>query len=447
MNTNTDPVTDATMNVEAETGASLSSPRRKTLKWRRYLNSLKSAKRKRIAEKRRISKNKRRSIQSKKRAEKKALLSSYKNSVALVIPCRLESSRLPNKMLQELNGKPVIFQSFVNAKLSGYPVYVVTDSPNIYLTLRKLLPQYSRYFILDSRNAHSGTHRLSYLARMTEEELGGHYCKGAITKLKEKKYWVNIQGDEPFLEPKHIRKFCLTLAKHKEQNADNSVFTLTGGPRGSAATGVIVENGICKSFSREKVEGQKKHIGVYGYSVEFLASLRQVEPVALEQTLWTVPIRAININTKSFGIDTIEDLEMARAMVSQEKSKRKYKGWTKEEAEEFARIHETKTIDELAAHFNKGKSTVYLYKKKLKEKLPLLKDDSDLVKNVRTDWTSGAFTLKELKLKYGTDVGGIVRNRTHYDPNYNPPSRKHLFKPWTKNDGNNPSPKCKENAP
>ena len=107
---------------------------------------------------------------------------------ALVIPVRLESTRLPYKALKTIKG-PSIIQRVVNQCIkTGLKTYVITDNEYIAKTVSFNSKQNQNvYVILDQKDADSGTHRIANI----------------INELCEDNF-INVQGDQPFISPEAI---------------------------------------------------------------------------------------------------------------------------------------------------------------------------------------------------------------------------------------------------
>lgn len=229
----------------------------------------------------------------------------------LVIPARLESSRLPRKMIQDLCGKPLIIRVYENLRNffgKDLRILVATDSEE----LGSICSRYEVPFNSTSASHKSGTDRCHEVAA-----------------FQKKTYILNVQGDEPFLNPEDLigifnssKKLdegkILTLAypsKNKEDFHDPSVVKLLA--KGKEAF----------SFKRLHEEGNPldfyHHLGVYAYHQKTLAHFCSLPEGYLEKKLRLEQMRALENGIKidflearsaSFGIDTLEDLLRAREL-------------------------------------------------------------------------------------------------------------------------------------
>jgi len=243
----------------------------------------------------------------------------------VVIPARMRSTRLPGKMLADVRGKPLVAWVVEGARASGATeVVVATDHEDI---ASALAPSGCRV-LLTSPEHPTGTDRIAEAVN----QLG----------LADRDIVVNVQGDEPLIDPALIREVADTLARHPE-----AAIATAAHPIASAAEFfdpnvvkvVIGDSGFAQYFSRAPIPYARdafarsrdalpaefpayRHIGLYAYRVSFLRAYASLEPVpaerfeALEQlralahgyrivvALWAQPMAP--------GVDTPEDLERVR---------------------------------------------------------------------------------------------------------------------------------------
>ena len=219
-------------------------------------------------------------------------------SGCIVIPARLESTRLKRKLLLKKTGKELILHTVENAKSSELVnrVIVATDSPEIADVVK------DHCEVCLTPDLPSGTSRVGY----------------TINKLNIKEYVVNIQGDEPDIKIEHVDNIfrchnagVVTLASHctEEEYEDRNTVKV-----------VLDRYSYALYFSRSSVpngssEGALKHVGVYGYPAGFFDSLEEMTPSRnasenLEQLQWlengvSVKVLVRHITTK--GIDVMHD--------------------------------------------------------------------------------------------------------------------------------------------
>lgn len=239
-----------------------------------------------------------------------------------IIPARYASTRFPGKPLVNIGGKTMIQRVYEQVSKSINAIYVATDDKRIYDTVIA----FGGKAIMTSNLHPSGTDR----------------CYEAYTQINENfDVIINIQGDEPFIQPEQIEelKKCFdskgtqiaTLVK-AIKNEDASLFNP------NCPKVVIDKNNNALYFSRspipflrglnEKVWVNEhiyfKHIGIYAYCSEILKEIVQLPRTtleiaeSLEQLRWLengYHIKVGYTDVESMGIDTPEDLEKANNLL------------------------------------------------------------------------------------------------------------------------------------
>ena len=110
----------------------------------------------------------------------------------IIIPARLSSSRLPNKVLADINGIPMVIRTALTAQKVDDTV-IATDSEEV----KKIAKKYSINAILTDKNHKSGSDRIKEASDILE--------------LKEDELIINLQGDEPFIEKEILEKVKTAL--------------------------------------------------------------------------------------------------------------------------------------------------------------------------------------------------------------------------------------------
>lgn len=238
----------------------------------------------------------------------------------IVIPARLKSTRLPNKVLLDLGGKPVIqrvYESCLKATLHQ-EVWIAADDQQVY----DVCMQFTDHVIMTSPDHPSGTDRIAEVAQRINCDLV-----------------VNVQGDEPFFDASIIDRLITALTESDAAMASVCalVDTLDALHNPNLVKVVTDANGHAVYFSRypipysrdiilESPAGYKKHMGVYAYRADFLPKFVQLPVSFLEGSEKLEQLRAIEngykikmIEVTGFekGIDTPEDLEHARLKIAQ----------------------------------------------------------------------------------------------------------------------------------
>ena len=237
-------------------------------------------------------------------------------SVAIVIPARLRSTRLPRKLLLDLGGKSVLRRTFEQAMQSkrAESVVIATDAAEI----ADAAGAFGARAILTRADHQSGTERIAEAAEMIDADI-----------------IVNIQGDEPEIDPAHIDalidahrlagRFVTTLACPFPVDIDPDYPSAVKAILGA---GIDRENTIfeAKDFTRKAPSGIARsrlflHIGAYAYSrrslKQFVAAPRgkreqaeSLEQLRIVEMGESIAVRLVDGAAR--GIDTQHDLDMAR---------------------------------------------------------------------------------------------------------------------------------------
>jgi 3-deoxy-manno-octulosonate cytidylyltransferase (CMP-KDO synthetase) len=226
-----------------------------------------------------------------------------------VIPARFGSTRFPGKALALLSSKTVLQHVYERARQSRYltGVIVATDDQRVYEAARSF----------------------GAPVRMTRaDHLSGTDRVAEVASAEEAAVVVNIQGDEPLIDPAAIDAAILplfhdsgvvmaTLKKKIEdprEITDPNVVKVVTNHAGDA----IYFSRCAIPFAREEGGAWFKHIGLYVYERDFLLAYSQlpVGPLERAERLEQLralengyPIRVIETEYESLGVDTPEDLE------------------------------------------------------------------------------------------------------------------------------------------
>ncbi|CAA6823474.1 MAG: 3-deoxy-manno-octulosonate cytidylyltransferase (EC [uncultured Sulfurovum sp.] len=232
----------------------------------------------------------------------------------IIIPARIGSSRFPNKVLADVAGLPMVIRT-AKAVQNIDKVAIATDSQEVIAIAKS----YGIQAIITSSNHNSGTDRIFEAA----QKLG----------LPDDEVIINVQGDEPFIEEEVVKAvFDLTVKnKHNEQVMMNSCYkTIQSSEADDPNIVKLISSidNIALYFSRAKIpyprdhhfNDYKGHLGIYGFTKKSLETFCKLSPAPLEEIEKLEQLRAlyhgfdvsmVEVETKSFGIDTIEDLENA----------------------------------------------------------------------------------------------------------------------------------------
>lgn len=232
----------------------------------------------------------------------------------IIIPARIGSSRFPNKVLADIGGMPMVIRT-ARAVESIDRVVIATDSQEVI----DIALSHGIEAILTASSHQSGTDRI--------------YEAVEILKLEDDEIVINVQGDEPFIEIEVVEAIY-NLTQKNIKNAKimmNSCYKFITNPEADDPNIVKVvtdSDDIALYFSRAKVpyprdhhfDSYKGHLGIYGFSVKSLREFCNLTPAPLEDIEKLEQLRAmyhsysialVEVETQSFGIDTVEDLDKA----------------------------------------------------------------------------------------------------------------------------------------
>ena len=235
-----------------------------------------------------------------------------------IIPARLNSKRFPKKILMPLNGKPMVANT-VERSLRAKNldrVILAIDSEET----KTALKDFDFEIIMTSKDHTSGTDRIAEVVR----------------DIEEANIIINIQGDEPMIDPKIIDSLVTKL-----ENPSVEFATIIS--KNLSASDILNLN-VVKAFINEKEEiiefkrnifdyqigGAYRHVGLYGYTRGTLMKFTKLEPSQNELVEKLEQLRAIDngikINAliedyKSIAIDTEQDLENLVQLLNSESEK------------------------------------------------------------------------------------------------------------------------------
>lgn len=242
-----------------------------------------------------------------------------------IIPARLASTRLPNKPLADIMGKPMIVRTAEQVRKSGAKaIYIATDSPQV----ADVVKQYGFDSLITQSSHPTGTDRLSEAVN--------------LLNLKDGEVVVNIQGDEPLISPETINAVAAQLQQHP-----NAAIATVATPYTQAAhffnpNSVKVVCGLSGQalyFSRAPIPWSRdamqqdpnalapglnalQHIGIYAYRASFLRQFPNLARGPLETHESLEQLRAlengysisvyISPAAPALGVDTLADLDNVR---------------------------------------------------------------------------------------------------------------------------------------
>ncbi|MDA9951212.1 3-deoxy-manno-octulosonate cytidylyltransferase [Oligoflexaceae bacterium] len=235
----------------------------------------------------------------------------------IVIPARLASTRLPEKPLQDLRGKPLIVRVAENLQplsRKGAQVLVACDDPKILSVCKKN----NITAVITDKSHESGTDR----------------CHEA-SLTQNRKYILNVQGDEPFISTDDLELLMSSFSKQKDSNSIATLVHVSHDQNDfnnpNVCKTVLDASGNALYFSRAPIPHSRddkgstpfyQHVGVYGFTagslkkfcqfstgkLEKIEKLEQLRALENGMTIETYPCQSIPL-----GIDTEDDMERARA--------------------------------------------------------------------------------------------------------------------------------------
>lgn len=240
----------------------------------------------------------------------------------VVIPARLNSSRLSNKVLLDLKGKTVVQRVYEQCLKANNidAVYIATDSPEV----KKSCENFTTNIIITDDTHESGTDRIAQAIQEID-------CDVVI----------NVQGDEPFIEPQLIEKLANSFNDDiKMASALHKIKTVDELKNHNVVKVTIDKNSNALYFSRSIIPHHRdewdsllhhhkiipeplrfyRHLGIYAYTKTFLLEYANMEQSYLERLEKLEQLRVLENGYKikmieteynSIGIDTKEDYERA----------------------------------------------------------------------------------------------------------------------------------------
>lgn len=240
-----------------------------------------------------------------------------------IIPARYGSTRFEGKVIKDLCGKPVIQHVYERAKKARLldDLIIAADDDRIIQAVEK----FGGKAVFTSKSHSTGTDRLT-----------------EVVNDIDVKIIVNIQGDEPLINPLLIDDLVQTMQE------DPAVVMATAVKRSTSAEefkspdvvkALVDQKGYAHYFSRlplpggMKLDGEKnffhKHIGIYAYNKDFLFMFKKLPKSKWEKSEKLEQLRAleagyhikaVETNFETVGVDTPEDLELAKAFLEKEKA-------------------------------------------------------------------------------------------------------------------------------
>lgn len=233
-----------------------------------------------------------------------------------VIPARYESSRFPGKPLADICGKPMVYWVYNQAKKVDdfFDVYVATDDERI----RNVCIEYNMNVIMTSKDNSTGTDRVGEVASKIEADL-----------------YVNIQGDEPLIEPSTIKK-AIEPFYHDENLQISNLMTEIKDPVDAINCTIpkVITNkdNIGIYLTRALAPYPKgsidyrfyKQVCVYGFKPDALkffyenerSKIEKIEDIEILRFIEAgFKVQYIEVDSNTVAVDTVKDLEKVRRIM------------------------------------------------------------------------------------------------------------------------------------
>ena len=233
-----------------------------------------------------------------------------------IIPARLAATRLPNKPLLDIAGKPMIQWVYERARAASLldEVMVATPDEEIF----QAVEAFGGKAVMTSPAHRSGTDRLAEVARTLDADV-----------------IVNIQGDEPLLDPRAIDLLARTMIDSPDIPMGSLMCPLADvyEENDPVVVKVVTDaEGMALYFSRSRIPfprdpdaaQARKHIGIYAYRRDFLIAYSEMEPTPLERAESLEQLRAlengfrikmVETDFSPTSVDTPEDLDAVRRIL------------------------------------------------------------------------------------------------------------------------------------
>lgn len=249
-------------------------------------------------------------------------------SVIAIIPARYASSRFMGKPLAKIYGKTLIQRTYENAKYCRLldELVVATDDERIYDHVKN----FGGHVVMTPESCPTGSDRLAYVVQHDP-------------RLQRAEVIVNVQGDEPCLNPDVLVALVEALRSDPSAVMSTVVVKLENQEEASHPSNVkcvLDLSGNVLYFSRSLIPGGKtegyrenipyyKHVGVYAYRPEFLLEYTKLAmtPLQIAEDLEQLKvlehgykIKAVVVNSVSIGVDTPEDIKKVEEVLCRQNS-------------------------------------------------------------------------------------------------------------------------------
>ncbi|MDY4312257.1 3-deoxy-manno-octulosonate cytidylyltransferase [Pseudomonas putida] len=242
-------------------------------------------------------------------------MANFSQRVAIIIPARYGSTRLPGKPLADIAGKPMVQYVYERALQvsNAHVVVIATDDQRVADAVRG----FGGECVMTSADHPSGTDRLAEVMTQIDADI-----------------YINLQGDEPLVRPADIEALAAGMLLDSSVSVGTLCHTIdaTEAMNPNTVKVVLANNGNALYFSRSPIPYPRdssaatylKHVGVYAYRREVLAEYTTLQQPMMEHAekleqlrLMSAGycIRAYIVEPTGPGVDTPECLEQVRALI------------------------------------------------------------------------------------------------------------------------------------
>ena len=233
-----------------------------------------------------------------------------------IIPCRYQSSRFPGKPITHIHGKPMLWHVWSQSKKTKYlnRVIVATDSDRIY----NVSLEYGIETILTSDQHKTGTDRVSEVAKQIDGDI-----------------FINIQGDEPLIDPSIIDKLIEVLINDKSVdivNAFSLIENMSDIVNSNIVKVVTSAEQFALAFSRSPIPHPKqsepiykRQIGLYAFRNKKILKfsslpvgyLENAEGIEMYRYLENgYPIKMVEVDDRSIPVDVPGDIARVEKLMT-----------------------------------------------------------------------------------------------------------------------------------
>lgn len=236
-----------------------------------------------------------------------------------IIPCRFGAVRFPGKPLAEISGKPMMWHVYQRALESGVldEVHIATDDDRIFAAARDL----GLNVLMTSDRHATGSDRVAECASLVAGDV-----------------YVNIQGDEPMIDPGAIAAVVTALSEDtRETTVVSNAFAYFEDAGDVVDTNnvkvTLRADGTALAYSRQPIPYPKsaavryrRQLGLYAFTRRGLELFASLEPGPVEQAEgiemlrfleYGYDVRMVEVVDRSIPVDTLADLERVRLAMAQ----------------------------------------------------------------------------------------------------------------------------------